>query len=209
MKKVMIIALIVAAHAADAASMKGSKTMKAATATSGKKVMPMALVETAKNNPWHERYCNALIALRGMAHNHPKLLETLVQKKSVLSIHASSMCPVARELLAMGENYCYAQEVAQSLKETPLNTLAACDGTTCRALIDDTKKYPIEDCRGCERAHGCTEYCHCECHIRGTDINPTHTSAACSKYGQKARLRIDELVAKELAGRKSKAAAKK
>jgi|SRR5579871_4460635 len=211
MKKIIIVlcalSLIQPVHAA---AEKGSKTaVTAATATSAAVTTAqspdtiMKSIAYLQANTDQQRYCNTIIAMRGMIHNHPQLAANFLRKPSPIPTNnPNDYCYVANAVLGSRTDMHYVGIAAESLKQTPLTTVAGCDGTTCRKLLDDTKKYLIGYYCDCWFPHGITEHCSCRC-----DMLPgnAHDSTKCSKEDT-ATLYIDKLVARDLATRKQRVA---
>ncbi len=209
MKKVMIAALVLAAQSAQSASMEGSKTAVTAAAPADTSASQSPHKTIMDSIAWlqaysdQQRYCNSIIAMRGMIHNHPKLAANFLHKPSPIpTSNPDYYCYVANVMLGSGPGCNYTRIAADSLKQTPLTTPAGCDGTACRKLLDNAKEYLIEYCCDCCNYHGITEHCSCHCDMRWGNA---HDSEKCPKENT-ATLYIDKLVASDVAARKQRAA---
>src|SRR5579871_1381257 len=90
----------------------------------------------ANGNEYEERYSNTINAVRGMAHNHPSLLEYYRNSGGSVGIPPHiDHCAVARYMLRQ-----YAH-IASQLTIPEHTYFQRCDGTTCRKLLDPAKKY--------------------------------------------------------------------
>ncbi len=234
MKKVMIVALIVAIHTTGAASSKPSTATTATThaATTALATNPeltakqvaqlpvMGKIEWFREHPdgdgHNVSYGNTVIALRGMLNNHPDL-KTFAKKGMWLNctnscaVAASMVCHAKSNssLLTLNDNLL--GTVVTSLEQTPLTTPAGCDGTTCAQLLDKTKFYLHFICFDCDGLHGPTEYCNCTC---GESIacqsvlkgTAIHKNEQCPEYRQPAVLWVDKQIAQDRESRKRAAA---
>lgn len=214
MKKILMIAVACVAQSAQPASMAGSKTAvtavvptntaaSAAAATAKSPDTIMKSIAWLQEHGGHERYCNTVIAMRGMIRNHPTLAVNFLHKPSpVPTSNPEDYCYVANAILGGRTDMYYVQIAAESLKQTPLTTPAGCDGTACRKLLDNAQKYLIGYYCECWFPHGPTEHCSCRCNMQPGN---GHNSEKCPKE-KTAILYIDKLMVRDLATRKQRIA---
>ncbi len=157
------------------------------------------LQEHPSADGYNERYCNTMIALRGMVHNHPDLK---IFAKTQVFFNSNNSCEVATSMACHakgGSTSATLAKVVTSLEETPLATPAGCDGTTCGKLIDKSKKYLDICCFHCSAYHYPNEYCHCKCVLSLSRKTPAvHDNPKCSNCGELAVVWVDGRVAYEL-----------